>query len=108
MIIDSLQAVLLAAGALFFLIGALGLLRFPDIYTRIHALTKVDNLGLGLVVLALLLTVDSVAVAAKLLLVWFLALVASATAAHLMARAARRNRVAIWQRRDTDAGESER
>ncbi len=108
MIIDIVQAVLLAGGALFFLIGALGLLRFPDVYTRIHALTKVDNLGLGLVVLALLLTVDSVAVAAKLLLIWFLALVASATAAHLLARAARRNRVAVWQREDNDTGGSER
>lgn len=102
MIIDILQVFLLAAGALFFVIGTIGLLRFPDVYTRIHALTKVDNLGLGLVVLALLLTVDSVATAAKLLLIWFLALTVSSTAAHLMARAARFNRVAVWRDQHTE------
>lgn len=41
-------------GAVFFLAGTLGLLRFPDTLTRLHALTKADNLGLGLVVLGLL------------------------------------------------------
>ena len=39
---------------MFFLAGTVGLLRFPDTMTRLHALTKVDNLGLGLIVLALL------------------------------------------------------
>ncbi len=43
-----------SAGAFFFLAGTVGLLRFPDSLTRLHALTKVDNLGLGLVVLGLL------------------------------------------------------
>ena len=42
-----------SAGAVLFLAGTLGLLRFPDTLTRLHALTKVDNLGLGLVVLAI-------------------------------------------------------
>ena len=40
------------AGAVFFLAGTVGLLRFPDSLTRLHALTKADNLGLGLVVLS--------------------------------------------------------
>jgi len=43
----SLSILLLLAGAVFFLAGTLGLLRFPDVYTRLHALTKADNLGLG-------------------------------------------------------------
>ena len=43
---------LLVAGAGFFVAGAVGLLRFPDVYTRLHALTKVDNLGLQSSVLA--------------------------------------------------------
>ena len=42
---DYLSAVLLIAGGLFFLAGTLGLLRFPDIYSRLHALTKADNVG---------------------------------------------------------------
>jgi multicomponent Na+:H+ antiporter subunit G len=50
-----LSAVLILLGAFFFLAGTLGLLRFPDVYTRLHALTKADNLGLGLTVLGLAL-----------------------------------------------------
>lgn len=89
MMIEVLQLIGLAAGCFFYLVGTLGLFRFPDTMTRIHALTKVDNLGLGLVVLALLPMADSVAVALKMILVWLVALAASATAAHLVARAAR-------------------
>ena len=51
--IDIFSVSAVSAGALFFLAGTVGLLRFPDSLTRLHALTKVDNLGLGLVVLGL-------------------------------------------------------
>lgn len=84
-----LQGLLLAAGCLFFAIGTLGLFRFSDTLTRIHALTKVDNLGLGLVILGLLPLVPSFATGGKLILIWLVALAASATSAHLIARALR-------------------
>ncbi|MAL93900.1 MAG: Na+/H+ antiporter subunit G [Haliea sp.] len=84
---EVLQVALLFLGCLFFGLGTLGLFRFPDTLTRIHALTKADNLGLGLIVLALLPGVTGWAVAVKILLVWVVALVASATSAHLVARA---------------------
>ncbi len=86
MIVDALSLLLIAAGALFFLSGTVGLLRFPDLYTRLHAVTKADSLGLGLVVFGLMLQAESWAVALKLLLVWGLALFAAATNAHLLAR----------------------
>ncbi|MCZ8150391.1 MAG: monovalent cation/H(+) antiporter subunit G, partial [Roseomonas sp.] len=41
----------IAAGAFFFIAGTVGLVRFPDMLSRVHALTKADNLGLGLIVL---------------------------------------------------------
>jgi multicomponent Na+:H+ antiporter subunit G len=103
-LIELLQAALLLAGVGFFLVGTLGILRFPDVYTRIHALTKADNLGLGLIVFGLLLGADSVPVALKLLLVWGLALIASATAGYLVARAARRKGVRPWQARNWKNG----
>lgn len=84
-----LQLPLALLGCFFFLAGTIALLRFPDAYTRIHAITKADNLGFGFVVLALLPSADSVAVALKLVLIWLLVLGGSATAAHLMARTAR-------------------
>ena len=81
-----------SAGAVFFLAGTVGLLRFPDTLTRLHALTKADNLGLGLVVLGLLPHVDGVLGGLKLVAIWLLALLASGAVSQLIARAARRPR----------------
>jgi len=59
-----------SAGAIFFLAGTVGLLRFPDSLTRLHALTKADNLGLGLVVLGLLPQTSGILDAVKLIAIW--------------------------------------
>jgi multicomponent Na+:H+ antiporter subunit G len=80
----------------FFIGAAAGLLRFPDLYTRLHALTKADNAGLGLVVFGLMLQADSWAAALKLLLVWVLVLGASSTAGFLVASTARRRGLPPW------------
>ncbi len=96
--LDWIRATLIIVGMLFFVIGSIGLLRFPDVYTRIHALTKADNLGLGLIMLGLLAGVDSATAALKLILIWLLALLASACAGHLVARAARHKGVVPWRR----------
>ncbi|HSO07052.1 MAG TPA: monovalent cation/H(+) antiporter subunit G [Pelomicrobium sp.] len=79
-----------SAGAFFFLAGTVGLLRFPDTLTRLHALTKADNLGVGLVVLGLLPQVDGALAVLKLVAVWALVLFTAATVAQVVARAARR------------------
>jgi multicomponent Na+:H+ antiporter subunit G len=88
--IDIFSLVAIAAGAFFFLAGTAGLVRFPDPLTRLHALTKPDNLGLGLVVLGLLPRVDGPLGALKLIVVWLLVLLAGATVAQLIARVAQR------------------
>jgi multicomponent Na+:H+ antiporter subunit G len=62
----------ISAGAFFFMAGTVALLRFPDPLTRLHALTKVDNLGLGLVVLGLLPYADGLLDAFKLVAIWLL------------------------------------
>ena len=87
LLLDLWTGGLVAAGAVFFLAGTVGLLRFPDTLTRLHALTKADNLGLGLIVLGLLPQVDSVLSGLKLLAVWLLTQVAGATVTQLIARA---------------------
>lgn len=97
--LDLASALLFGIGAVFFALGTLGLLRFPDVYTRLHALTKVDNLGLGFVVLGLVLQAEGWSVVLKLLLVWVLALAASATICQLVAGAALRMDVPVWQGR---------
>lgn len=98
-IVDVASVVLIAIGAFFFLAGSVGVLRFPDVYTRLHALTKADNLGLGFLVLGLSLRADSWVVVAKLLLIWSLVIVAGATACHLVAEAARTSDVSPWKKR---------
>ena len=87
--LDIVTIVAVSAGAFFFLAGTVGLLRFPDALTRLHALTKADNLGVGLVVLGLLPRAESPSGALKLLCVWLLVLLAGATVSQLIARAAR-------------------
>ena len=89
-VLDIATVLLVAAGAVFFLAGTVGLLRFPDPLSRLHALTKADNLGLGLVVLGLLPQADGVLAALKLIAVWLLAQLAGATVSQMIARNMRR------------------
>ena len=89
---------LIILGLPFFLSGTVGLLRFPDIYTRLHALTKADNVGLGCIISGLALQSDSWAVTAKLLLIWLLVLVASSASCHLIARSAMQKNIQPWKR----------
>ena len=88
-VLDLLSVLAIVVGAFFYLAGTVGLLRFPDAYTRLHALTKADNLGLALVVLGLLLQVGSVLMGLKLVLVWLLVLLSGAVVSQLVARAER-------------------
>lgn len=79
-------AALVLVGCFFFLAGTVGLLRFPDTLSRLHALTKADNLGLGFVAAGMAVHGGDVAVALKLLVIWVAALAASATVAVLIGR----------------------
>jgi multicomponent Na+:H+ antiporter subunit G len=87
-LIDIFTVLAVSAGAFFFMAGTVGLLRFPDTLTRLHALTKADNLGLGLVVIGLLPRVDGPLAGLKLICVWLLVLLTGATVSQLNARAA--------------------
>jgi multicomponent Na+:H+ antiporter subunit G len=82
---ELLAGVLILAGLIFYIAGTAGLLRFPDVLCRIHALTKADNVGLGLLAGGLALLSSSWLVALKLLLIWLLVMAAGATAAQLVA-----------------------
>jgi multicomponent Na+:H+ antiporter subunit G len=91
---DVMTIAAVSAGAFFFLAGTIGLLRFPDTLTRLHALTKADNLGLGLVVLGLLPQTGSLRDGLKLISVWLLGLLSGATVSQLIARTARQGETA--------------
>lgn len=95
---DAVALLLILLGLLFFLSGTVGLLRFPDVFTRLHALSKADTLALGLVCAGLALQADDGLLRAKLLLIWLLVLVSGATCSSLIARAALAHGIRPWQR----------
>ena len=98
LMLDLLSLALVTAGVFFFIAGTVGLVRFPDLFTALHALSKADNLGLGLVVIGLLLRTGSFGEGAKLLLIWLMAMFAASTTCHLIARKALRTGIEPWQR----------
>jgi len=98
-VLDVLTGLLLTAALFFFVAGTVALLRFADLYSRLHALTKADNVGLGLTVLALMLQAESATEIFKLGLIWVLVLAASATVCFLIGNEAYRRGQKPWTRR---------
>lgn len=86
--LDILSFLLLLAGGFFVIIGAVGVLRFPDFYTRTHASGVTDTLGADLVLLGLLLQAPDAMTAIKLVLIFFFILMTSPVATHSVAHAA--------------------
>ena len=84
--IDIWSILLSTIGLCFFITGTIGLLRFPDIFCRLHALTKADNLGLGFILLGLIPQALNTGVALHLLLIWGLILLSSAAGCNLIAQ----------------------
>jgi len=82
---DLFSVIFCVSGLFFFLAGTVGLIRFPDILSRLHALTKADNLGLGLIVIGLLPQLSSVLDLFRLVLVWVLVVFSSAACSYLIA-----------------------
>ncbi|HWT10903.1 MAG TPA: monovalent cation/H(+) antiporter subunit G [Roseomonas sp.] len=89
LLLDAFTIVAVVAGLVFFLAGTVGLLRFRDTASRLHALTKADHLGLGLIVLGLLPRADGIGGGLRLLAIWALVLLSSATAGPMIARLTR-------------------
>ncbi len=83
---ESIGLALVGLGCVFYLAGTVGLLRFPDVFSRLHALTKADNLGLLLVCTGLAVLEASWRVALLLASIWLLGLLAATVSAYLIAR----------------------
>ena len=88
LVLDILSWVCLLGGAIFLLIGAIGVLRFPDFYTRLHAVSVCDTLGAGLVLAGLMLQGGLTLVTVKLLLIFYFMIFTGPTAVHALAGAA--------------------
>ena len=87
-VLDILSWFCLLGGALFLLVGAIGILRFPDFYTRLHAVGICDTMGAGLVLVGLMLQGGLSLVTVKLLLIFYFMIFTGPTAVHALAGAA--------------------
>jgi multicomponent Na+:H+ antiporter subunit G len=88
-LVDLASWLLIAAGSIFCLIGALGLLRMPNFFTRMHAASVIDTFGAGLLLLGMALQAGFTFVSVKLVFIGLLLFFTSPTATHALARAAR-------------------
>jgi multicomponent Na+:H+ antiporter subunit G len=84
---DAFTAIFVLLGAFFFIAGWVGLVRFPDTLSRLHALSKADNLGLGLVVVGLLPQASWPFGALKLVALWLVAVLVGGATAQMLAGA---------------------
>lgn len=93
-----LAMALLLAGFFFLLVGAVGVIRMPDFYTRLHAVGKCDTLGMLLCLAGLMVYEGADLVSLKLLYIWVFLVLANPTATHVFSRAALRAGLKPWTR----------
>ncbi len=86
--VDILTGLIIIVGAVFTLVAALGILRFPDLYSRTHAASKAGTLGSGLMLMALALYSAELAIVTRAIAAFLFLLLTAPIAAHLLARAA--------------------
>ena len=85
---DLLSWLLLVAGGFFFLVGAVGLNRMPDVFTRMHAVSVADTIGVGLLIAGMILQAGPTLISVKLLLILLVVWFTGPVATHALARAA--------------------
>lgn len=94
--LDLVAAALVVAGLFWLAVGGLGIVRFPDFYTRLHPAGKADTFGATLILLGLVVHQGLSLLSVKLLLVEVFILLANPAAAHAIGRAARRAGLVPW------------
>ncbi len=86
--VDAVSWVLVVGGALFVLVGMIGIVRLPDVFTRMHAASITDTLGAGMLLLGLMLQAGPTLVAAKLVFILVLLIFTGPVVSHALAQAA--------------------
>lgn len=102
--LEVVGGVLVVLGGLCAFTGGVGLLRFPDFYTRTHAAGLTDALGAGLILLGLLLHVEDWHAAVRVLAILLFMWLTGPTASHALAQAARNDDLAPWRYQDGRRG----
>ncbi len=94
---EILTAIFLLVGSAFIFIAGLGLLRFPDLFTRMHAASKAGSLGLGCVLVGVAVSFPTPGVIAKCILVLLFVFLTAPIASHMIGRAAYLLYVPFWK-----------
>jgi multicomponent Na+:H+ antiporter subunit G len=85
---DIVTGLALAFGGLFYVVGAIGLVRMPDMFTRLHAASVMETVGAGLLVIGMMVAAGLSLVTAKLAIILAILLLSGPVAAHALANAA--------------------
>jgi multicomponent Na+:H+ antiporter subunit G len=99
-IVDIIAIIFLAGGAFFIITGVVGLLRFPDFYTRLHATGKCDTLGQIFIVVGCMIYSGFSLITVKLFLVAAFYLLAGPAATHAIMKAAYATGLKVWKKGD--------
>lgn len=103
---DVISWACIIVGAVFAVIGALGILRLPDVFSRMHGAGIIDTLGAGLILVGLMFQAGLSLITVKLILIVVFVLYTSPTATHALARAALNGGVnPLIERNDADGDE---
>jgi multicomponent Na+:H+ antiporter subunit G len=95
---EIIRDIFLVIGASFLLLAAIGIIRMPDLYSRIQAATKASTLGVGCIILALAIHFADTGVSVRALLVIAFFFLTAPVAAHVIGRAAYFVGVPLWDR----------
>ena len=106
-IVDITSALCLLVGSFLCLSGGVGIIRFPDFYTRMHAVGVTDTLGAAMILIGLMLQNPDSLVVLKLLLILVMTLFISPVASHALAKAAFRNDLVPLSERNENKGGAE-
>ena len=100
--IEIISGIVILLGAFFILISAIGLIRMPDIFTRMSATTKASTMGVGLILLGTALFWQDVGIFARVIIIITFLFLTAPVAAHIIGRAAYNNKVPLWDKTKID------
>ena len=102
MVFDLLLILLLSIGTLFFVVGTIGFIRFPDVYTRLHAGTNCDTLGLGMIFAGIMIYEGATFASVKIMFIVIFVFLTNPTATHAIARTAHIHGIQLWEKTVVD------
>jgi multicomponent Na+:H+ antiporter subunit G len=96
--IEIVSSLFIFAGVIFIVISSVGLIRLPDFYVRISAITKAITLGITLILIGIGIYFNDLIIGSKILAIISFMMLTSPVSAHIIARAATRDKVPFWEK----------